>query len=50
MTLNDLLLQVVELIILRTTIVGVWKIIVLLKKMMVIFESPTRLHLQKICF
>jgi len=49
MSLNDLLSQVVELVILRTTIVEVWKIISLIK-MIVTFKSPTRLHLQKTRF
>jgi len=50
MTLNDLLSQVVELVILRATIVGVWKIMVPLKKMIVTSKSPTRLNLQKTHF
>jgi len=50
MTLNDLLSQVVELIILWAIIVDVWKIMVPVLKMMMTFESPTRLHLQKNSF
>jgi len=48
MTLNDLLSQIVEFVILRVTIVSVRKIMVLLKKMT--FKSPTRFHLQKTHF
>jgi len=47
MTSSTTFCQVVELIILRTIIIGVRKIMIPFKKMMVTFKNPTRLYLQK---